>query len=565
MLIKILFATTLTWSIAWTTRATAAGPDVKALQFSIRKLDSLQGLMVEFSPPPGHHFNMEAPTEVRLTVGKKITKATLDKAPETIKASWDQKSNSCEILAQLYICDEKNTYCVPIKKTFACQKLTYDNVMSTAANDVGVVTNATEKTKVEKPSPATGSKIEKIFILNDSPKAFAQAKSQNKMVMIDFFGIWCPPCNMLDESVFNTKEFQSLEKQYIFLKLDADAPVSWELKAKYNVKGYPTIILANAEGEEVSRIVGSRRAKAFVREMRAALKLKSVSFAQRKIKADSKRDPEAAFEMAELAFGQEDFSLAMKYFMIGMKKGRLNDERKQKLISSEIGLMTETNDPATKKRLAALIESSLEVYPYGIEALERADQLSRLSEDLKDDSMKNRALNAEFKNAEYLLKNPKLFAEAELTDADLYVVLADVYANLKDEAKMKENYGKAYDAYTRQIQDLKLDINTERGNNLERIYSLYKSGRGDEANVLYENMQKLYPEEFTFYYSQASLLDDVVRLVADLRAKLGKKKEALTLLDETLKSFKAPEEEKVRTHRYLAKLKELKAKIQEKR
>ncbi len=586
MKFKILFVVVLGWAL----QAAAAGPDVKSLQFSVRKLDSFQGLMVQFGPPAGHHFNMEAPTQVSLSADKKTFKATLDKSPELIKASWNQKSTTCDVIAQLYICDEKNTYCIPIKKSFSCEKLTYDDVFSTSSNDVAPAPVAASTTAVPaetKSAKITTAPVEKIFILNDSAKAFTQAKAENKMVLVDFFGIWCPPCNMLDESVFNTKEFQSLGKQYVFLKMDADAPVSFELKSKYGVKGYPTIVFANADGEEVARVVGSRRAKAFVQEMRKALKSKSVSFAQRKIKADSQKDPEAAFEMAELAFGQEDYSLAMRYFMIGMKKGTLTEERKQKLISTEIGLMADAKDATTQKRLAALIETSLEVYPYGLEALERADQLSSLAEDLKDDSMKNRALNAEFKNAEFLLKNPKLLAETELTEADLYTILASVYSSLKDEAKMKENYSKAYEAYTRQIQALGLDVNTERGNNLERIYSLYKSGRTDEANALYENMQKLYPEEFTFYYNQASVLDDdgkseaalpkaeqalkysygdnklrAVRLVADLRAKLGKKKEALSLLDETLKGFKAPEEEKVRTHRYLAKLKDLKTKIE---
>lgn len=572
--------------------ALAEEADIKNLQFSIRKLDSMQGLMVQLTPPAGHHFNMEAPTKLTLKLNpaskEEPLKAEIDKAPASIKASWNKKSTNCEVQAQVYLCDDQNKYCVPLKKTFACEKLSYDDVKSTNLDETAKSATQTAA-KTEKKSPENST--ETTFILNDSAKAFAQAKLEKKLVLIDFFGIWCPPCNVLDESVFNTPEFQKFSKDYVFLKMDADSSVSWELKTKYNIKGYPTVMLVNSEADEISRIVGSRKPKAFLKEMSGALKLKAISMTDRRKKADSQKDSEAAFQMAELAFGQEDYPQAMKYFLIALKNAGIsksfNESRKQKMLSTQVALLEESKDATTQKNLASLLESSLEIYPYGTEALERADKLATLADDLKNESLKNRALNAQFKNVEHLLKNPKLYEEAEVSEGDLYTSLAEVYDNLKDEAKTKESYGKAFDAYTRQIKDLKLDESKERGHNLERIYALYKSGRADEANTMYENMQKQYPEEFTFYLSHARVLNDqgktelalskaetalkfsygdnqlrVVKMVADLRSKLGKKKEALQLLDETLKNFKAPEDLKVRTHNYLAKLKDLKEKIQ---
>ena len=575
------FAMTLTALVA----IAETGPDLKNLQFSVRKLDSLQGLAVQFTPPEAHHFNMEAPTKITLKVDPSTKdeplKAEVDKTPSAIKASWSKKLKTCEITAQVYLCDNQNKYCLPIKKNFSCEKLTYEDVKSTNNEDPTKPVATTEKKSPE-------NDLEKGFILNDSGKAFAIAKTDKKLVLIDFFGIWCPPCNILDETVFNTPEFKKLGKDFVYFKLDADSAASWELKAKYNIKGYPTVMLVNADGEELSRIVGSRKPKAFLAEMKSALKLKATSLSARKLKADSQKDPEAAFQLAELAFGQEDHSQAIKYFWIGLKSGKLSEARKQKMLSTQISLLEDSKDTGTQKNFANLLESSLEIYPYGVEALERADKLAKVADDLKDESLKNRALNAQFKNVEYLLKNPKLYTDTEITEADLYTTLADVYDGLKDETKTKESYAKAFDAYTRQIKELNLDESKERGHNLERIYALYKSGKANDALLMYESMQKQYPEEFTFYYSHARVLSDlgkndlalgkaeqalkysygdnqlrVVKLVADLRAKSGKKQEALRLLDDTLKSFKAPEDSKVRTHSYLAKLKELRAKIQE--
>jgi tetratricopeptide (TPR) repeat protein len=84
----------------------------------------------------------------------------------------------------------------------------------------------------------------------------ARAKKENKPLLIDFYGIWCPPCNELEENVFSSPRFTSETNEWIKLRLDADTETSWPLKSRYRVGGYPTIILANSNGDEIQRIVG---------------------------------------------------------------------------------------------------------------------------------------------------------------------------------------------------------------------------------------------------------------------------------------------------------------------
>jgi thiol-disulfide isomerase/thioredoxin len=85
--------------------------------------------------------------------------------------------------------------------------------------------------------------------------------------LIDFYGIWCPPCNLYNETIFNTNEFAEQAKKFVLLKLDADADISWNLKSKFKIGGYPTLLIAkiNAAGEleEVERIVGYYPPKEF--------------------------------------------------------------------------------------------------------------------------------------------------------------------------------------------------------------------------------------------------------------------------------------------------------------
>ena len=103
--------------------------------------------------------------------------------------------------------------------------------------------------------------------ITDVPKALEQAKSEKKMVLLDFTGSdWCPPCKALHKNVLTSEEFSKFAKDNLVL-VDLDfpkaKPQSDELKAankelskKYGIKGFPTIIVLDADGKELFRKVG---------------------------------------------------------------------------------------------------------------------------------------------------------------------------------------------------------------------------------------------------------------------------------------------------------------------
>jgi thioredoxin-related protein len=102
------------------------------------------------------------------------------------------------------------------------------------------------------------SDSEKSFWIRDYKKALDQAKRENKFLFIDFTGSdWCGWCTKLNEEVFSTDYFK-IEIQRNFIPVEIDfpryAPVSEAQKAinsklaeKYEVSGYPTIILADSD------------------------------------------------------------------------------------------------------------------------------------------------------------------------------------------------------------------------------------------------------------------------------------------------------------------------------
>jgi protein disulfide-isomerase len=101
----------------------------------------------------------------------------------------------------------------------------------------------------------------------DFEKASAQAKTDKKLLLMDFTGSdWCGWCIKFDKEVLATSEFEEYAKKNLVL-FEADFPnkvkQSDELKTQnkklqdqYGVKGFPTFVVLDGEGKKVGEFVG---------------------------------------------------------------------------------------------------------------------------------------------------------------------------------------------------------------------------------------------------------------------------------------------------------------------
>ena len=88
-------------------------------------------------------------------------------------------------------------------------------------------------------------------------EVLAQAKTQNKLIMIDFYTDWCGPCKMLDKQVWVDPAVKELaETSFINVKIDCEKGEGIEVAKKHHVMNYPNIVFLNPDGTERDRFAG---------------------------------------------------------------------------------------------------------------------------------------------------------------------------------------------------------------------------------------------------------------------------------------------------------------------
>lgn len=87
-------------------------------------------------------------------------------------------------------------------------------------------------------------------------EAFKKASTEKKPLFLYWGAVWCPPCEEIRNTVFKSQDFIALTHLFIPVYVDGDSDNAQAIGERFGVKGYPTMIVFNPAGEEVTRIPG---------------------------------------------------------------------------------------------------------------------------------------------------------------------------------------------------------------------------------------------------------------------------------------------------------------------
>lgn len=542
-----------------------------------------------------HYLNTQAPSKLNYQIDNKSTESKIQVYESHAEFSLPIKvlnQKNCNVSVELYICDKAKTYCVPKTKEFTCLSL---KSLPASAQEIKIEPSAKLKNKNSASAFEVGDQPKVVatnFFHNDPVSAFAVAKKLNKPLLIDFYGVWCPPCNVLDETVFNQKAFLKEAQNYIVLKMDADLKSAWSLKSQFGIKYLPTVVFATADQEELERFVGAESLDSVIGKMKKIIKNKEVSLVKKIEKVRNNRDADLALEVANYYRVQENYKDAIEFYTIASRSKKFSDQDQDhwQWLTLKYGIENSIEDK--KSEFFDLVLESYKTYPYFDSSYSKLEYLkseSRKKSEAQDDTYRLRytkavlaATDAYFKQNKKIKINQNNF----VSPSTLYFFRADAFEALENTEETKKSFLQAAEALENEIKLANLEPQSARGFNLDRLYALYKAHKFEKAYELCESYQKMFPDDFTFYLGHARALkhekkmdlslqkaklayeksygDNKLRVtffLAELLKELKQSNEAKKIIDEVISQAEAPMDETLSTFKHLAKLKKLKEQL----
>lgn len=137
-------------------------------------------------------------------------------------------------------------------------------------------------------------------------EAFNAARDQRKPVFLYWGEEWCPFCNRLEETVFKRDEFIALSHDFIALYLGTDIEEKIEYGEQFGIRGFPTVIIFDPDGNALTRIAGGTDIEQYAQVLETTLgKVRPVSDLVRSVQSGEELTPGEWTLLANYAWRDE--------------------------------------------------------------------------------------------------------------------------------------------------------------------------------------------------------------------------------------------------------------------
>lgn len=120
---------------------------------------------------------------------------------------------------------------------------------------------------------AAGAEAQVKFETKSTDAVREMAVKEGKLVFIDLYASWCPPCRMMERQVFSRKDVgEFMSERFVAAKYDTDQKTGRELMDRYGNGAIPLYLIFDTNGELLGRIQGATPADELMEGIRKILK-----------------------------------------------------------------------------------------------------------------------------------------------------------------------------------------------------------------------------------------------------------------------------------------------------
>lgn len=474
----------------------------------------VEKLEIVLTVKKGFHFNDKAPASVVFDDTEAKLKPTV-KTEQKFVFKILEKATKAKL--EYYVCDDAKTVCEPHKEEIVLAKRT----------------SAAEVKKDNEPFVA------------------------GKTTLLKFSAPWCPACIRLQSETMNKPEVKALLGKVSVQEINIDLVENEKISDYYGVKAIPTVILVNEMGAEIKRWLDYQPVKTFAAELKTALK-ETDTVNQLTTKAEA-GDVVAATKLGYNAYNKMNWNDAIKWFSYSKAEKDLNYK-----LSAEINLAQDDlgGNEESKKAYVQALEKGFTLTTSVVDQarwkLDHMEQLKELKKNIDADAIK--ALENQLTELKSQKDLGALFAKSTLGDNTNFekAEVLDMIKRLYTLADKKEQSQKVQTEILAAIDKVKLSTKTP-GQMISAIWYYTQAEAPQKAEQLLKQLIKDYDKTYVYYQRYASFLSKQKRfdealaqanlalqfkegnepqlnlVKVKILKELGKKDEALALIESTLK------------------------------
>ncbi len=441
----------------------------------------------------GFHFNKDAPASLKTANGQQESPSKKEESEIVFNTGKVDKKN---FTVNFYVCDDAKTVCEEHTKKFVNNR----EVTSEASMD-GVEKNASAVAKPAVTQKATSLETNKNEFIEDNFAAATDvARTAKKLILVDFRAPWCPACIRLETEVFPQAAFIKATASVVKLSINVDRDENKELSKKYAVKAIPTVILMDADGNEIYRSLDYKPAAELSAEIAKIVSNKYVSYESMKLEAEA-GDKKSMYNLGLRAYMSLNFAEAVKWL------SPLKEDRRL-FANAEVSYWAEKldNDAKVTRNYTDVLEKWISNFPKTYEAItwrnELGEKLAKkdqpLNVGIQNILESNITIIKSIRNSDKEIK--KFFFKNYLGDfsnfekVELNFQLVATYGLLKKDQLKEAAQQSAY------LELQKIKLSTKKpGELLMAISYLRQLGKKSDAQAWLEKLVQTYPNTYVYY------------------------------------------------------------------